>query len=472
MKLLELRDLPPEDSLWLSFRGTFDSQVSLERALEPFLQALEQYSAGWTPDVVKGKWVRKYSRPAVWKAFEEERDGDFTSIEIGRTTWPAVYLLLDLVLPPRAPELSVSLKVQPLSLFAEQERCHKFVELVRAWACHYPVSPSFAGSYADSQLADAPGFGRDMDTSIRDGFDKLYEVFWLNVFGPKLVNLLGRERLLSTPAHRVEELPNGCVLLVTWPIAAHFTHPEARRAQARAFVHLRPELDFDTVLRSLHERNATLAPVEPRFPPDVAPLLFRLLDNTFISERQRKIAEFNDHPFAEPEEWLPADAALSSDVPDTKKALEHYSLMAESLVAILHSEVPSVFEQTPQSLTDADFHFWVWSFPESFERDKIDGRLVPAIGAYLGEVLVQNLGGQWIPRKKWEESQVRVGSRVWLPFLRAHRYMRSRQSLLDFSLTQLYRAAERHQGPRPQEALRDEEVAPWASNRPRRPGTR
>ena len=62
-------------------------------------------------------------------------------------------------------------------------------------------------------------------------------------------------------------------------------------------------------------------------------------------------------------------------------------------------------------------------------------RAVPAVGAYLGEVLVRHLGGQWIPRKKLEEAQVRVGKRVWLPFLRAHRYMRSRQSLLDYSLT-------------------------------------
>jgi hypothetical protein len=61
-------------------------------------------------------------------------------------------------------------------------------------------------------------------------------------------------------------------------------------------------------------------------------------------------------------------------------------------------------------------------------------------------VLVRNLGGQWIPRKKLEESQVRVGSRVWLPFVRAHKSMRSRQSLLDFSLTQLYHAAQRHRG--------------------------
>jgi hypothetical protein len=37
-----------------------------------------------------------------------------------------------------------------------------------------------------------------------------------------------------------------------------------------------------------------------------------------------------------------------------------------------------------------------------------------------------------------------VGERVWLPFLRAQRYMRSTQLLVDLSLTQLYRAAGRH----------------------------
>ncbi len=250
--------------------------------------------------------------------------------------------------------------------------------------------------------------------------------------------------MLSTPAHRVEELPNGSVLLVTWPTAADFTREEARQAQARALVHLRPELDFDTVLRTLHERNAVLVPVEPHFHPDVAPLLARFVSMSAPSKRPRRIAEFNAYQPPDPEEWLPASAALPSDVPDMKAALEHYSLLAEYLVAMRHTEISSVFEQTPESLTDVDFFFWVENLPETFERQNIDQRAVPAVGAYLGQVLVRHLGGQWIPRKKLEEAQVRVGQRVWLPFVRAHRYLRSRQSLLDSSLTQLYRVAERY----------------------------
>ena len=129
---------------------------------------------------------------------------------------------------------------------------------------------------------------------------------------------------------------------------------------------------------------------------------------------------------------------------DPERVLSHYSLLAEHLVVMLHSDVPSVMKQTPESLTDADFYFWREDFTQTRLRHVLDEHVVPAVGAYLGQVLVRELGGTWLPRKKLEEVQVLVGQRVWWPMLRAQRYLRSRQSLLDFSLTQLFRAAERH----------------------------
>ncbi|HYO56871.1 hypothetical protein [Archangium sp.] len=445
MKMLESSNL--EDSLLLTFEGTFDQRTALERELEPLLQALEKYAGEWMPDVVEGKRRRKYSRAAIWKSLEEERGEKSTSIVLGRTKWPTLYLWPRLYFPPLPPELSLSLEVQPLSFFAETERCQKFVDMVRAWASHYPVTHASAHSKADDELVGAPNFGREMHTSIRDGFDEIYEVSWLNVFGPKLVEAVGRERMLSTPAHRVEALSNGSILLVTWPTAADFASEEARLAQARAHAHLRPDLDFNTVLRTLCERSAALVPVEPRFHPDMAPLLSRVVDRVALHERQRRIAEFNAWQPPEPGEWLPGDAALPSDVEDPERVLEHYGLLAEHLVAMLHTEVPSVLKVTPESLTDADFYFWREDFPKTRLREVIDEHVMPAVGAYLGQVLVHHLGGQWIPRRSLGEAQVLVGERVWLPMVRAHRYMRSRQSLLDYSLTQLYREAERHRTP-------------------------
>ncbi|WP_309896864.1 hypothetical protein [Archangium sp.] len=446
MRVLEFKDLKADDSLRLTFAGTFDPQAAWERELEPFLQVLEEHADAWMPDVVEGKRRRRYTRAAIWKALEEKRHESGTSIGLYRTKWPALDLWPRLTLPPLPPKLTLLLRVQPLSFFADAERCRHFVELVRAWAARYPVTHAAAHSIADMALTGAPDFGRDDKVSRRDGFDKIYEVFWLNVFGPKLVESVGRERMLSTPAWRVEELPNGSVLLVTWPTVADFATQEARLAQARAHAHLRPDLDFDTVLRTLHERSALLAPVEPRFHPDMASLLSRVVDRTASHERPRRIAELNAWQPPEPDEWRPADSALPPDVDDRQRALEHYSTLAEHLVALLHTQVPSVFEPTPDSLTDADFYFWREEFPTSRLREAIEERAVPAIGAWLGEVLVHNLGGRWIPRQNLMETQVLVGTRVWFPFVRAQRYMRSRQALLDYSLTYLYRVAERHRG--------------------------
>jgi hypothetical protein len=444
MKVLGGYGAREEDSLRLDFKGSFDPQAARGSELEAFLQELEAYAGEWMPDAVKGKRQRKYTRAAVLRALEERGSERYTHCGLHHAQWPAVDMLLGLYLPPLPPMLDIVIKVKTLSFFAKEERCRRFVEMVRAWACRYPVTHARAHSSDDAELAGSPRFGRDEKTSRQNGFDKIYEVFWLNVFGPKLVETVGRERMLSTPAWRVEELPNGAVLLVTWPTVADFASQEARLAQARAHAHLRPDLDFSTVFRTLCERSARLAPVQPRFHPDLAPLLSRVVDRTASHERQGRIAELNAWRPLEPEEWRPADSALPPDVEDQERALQHYITLAEHLVALLHSEVPSVFESTPESLTDADFYFWREEFPTSRLRESIDEHAVPAIGAYLGQVLVRHLGGRWIPRQKLEEAQVLVGTRVWLPFVRARHSMRSRQALLDYSLTQLFRVAERH----------------------------
>ncbi|HLL52586.1 MAG TPA: hypothetical protein VK447_03510, partial [Myxococcaceae bacterium] len=90
-----------------------------------------------------------------------------------------------------------------------------------------------------------------------------------------------------------------------------------------------------------------------------------------------------------------------------------------------------------------DYEMWLSEYP-TYEREKVDGILIPSAGAYLGEVLVGRLGGRWVPRRNLEETQVVVGDRAWLPFVRARRYLQTRQSVLDYSLTKLYREAERH----------------------------
>ncbi|WP_338869311.1 hypothetical protein [Myxococcus stipitatus] len=442
MKTMTLHDLDKEDSLRFILNGTYDPRNGLEQSVVPLLESLEGHADGWMPTFVKASRARKYSRDAVSRALEERRDEYGTIIGLSRPEDPGVSLVLNLGASRERPTLKVSLGVQPLTFFDGVDRCRNFVQVARAWATQYPADYAVAHSYADMNLAKYPSFGRERDIWMRDGVDQIYELFWLNIFGPRLVESVGRERMLSTPAHIVEELPNGSVLLVLRPTAADFDTEEARVVQARAHVHLRPDLDFDVVLRTLRERSAAFVPAEPRFHPDVAPLLTRLAEESSVTTRQRKITELNAFRPPVPEEWLPV--AHPSDVVNPERVLESYGDLSEGLVAALHTKVPSIMDETAESLTDLDVYFWRENFPERYERELIDSHTAPALGAYLGDVLVRRLGGTWVLRQKMEESQVRVGKRVWLPFLRARRYMQSRQSLLDYSLTQFFHEAERY----------------------------
>lgn len=433
-----------EDCLRLTFDGAYDASSPRERELEPLLQVLESHAGEWMPDVVTGRRQRRYSRDAFWKALGEGDGERYSHCGLSLAKWPAMDMSLGLCLDPLQPRMDLQLKVAPLSFFSEEEQCRRFVEMVRAWAVRYPVAYAAAHSMADDQLSGAPNFGRDDEMESRDGFDKVYEVFWLNVFGPALVESIGRERVLSTPAHRVEALPNGAVLVVTWPTLADFASEQARLAQARALVHLRPNLSLDTVLSRLRERSSRLAPVAPHFHPDVALLLARVVERAPSHLRQRRIAELNAWQPPEPGEWCPVECALPSDVDAPDVAREHYATLAEHLVALLHTQVPSVFDTTPESLTDIDFHFWREDFPTRYPREVIEAYAIPGVGAYLGEVLVRHLGGEWLPRRQLSEVQVRVGRRVWFPFRLARHYLATRQSLLDHSLTRLFLVAGRH----------------------------
>ena len=330
--------------------------------------------------------------------------------------------------------------ILPFASFLEAaragERSRRFISLMRAWAIHYPPLYAIAHSAADQGLAHDP------NDSALNRIGQLNEFYWFNLVGKELVELLGWERVLSTPAFLVEELPGGTVLLVAHP-TPEFASEQARVIQARALVHLRPDLAVDSVLARLRERSATLAPVAPAFDPEIAPLLVRTLDDVELHLRQRETARLNAYRPPDVSQWVPLSQAPAGDVEDAGAVIDHYEgWSAEHLVAILHRKVPSVMKCTPESLTDVDFHFWHFDYPDEFKAKREE--LANFAGAYLGMVMVRHLHGRWVARKKVEQSYVVVGQRAWFPFQRAFAALENRQSLLDQSLTGFYRAAERH----------------------------
>jgi hypothetical protein len=55
---------------------------------------------------------------------------------------------------------------------------------------------------------------------------------------------------------------------------------------------------------------------------------------------------------------------------------------------------------------------------------------VPSLGALLARMMVTELGGRWQPRRNLEQTQVILGDRAWLPFLRVNHFVQSRSSAM------------------------------------------
>jgi hypothetical protein len=423
--------------------------ASGREGLRSFIEALDLHIGEPRPATVEGverpsRSTWPYSKENFWKAVEEVMRTKDARQNIFFERPASPYMRLSLNVPEHhevegRPTWSILLDVRPFSFFEEpqrlEERSQRFVELVRAWASWYPVHYAMAHSQADEYLA------RDANLGPIETYKQVNQVYWLNVLGPQLVKALGRERVLSTPAYLVEPLPPGNVLIVTRPTVADCLLEEGRLAQARALVHLRPDLRLEEVMAMLRERSEVLPPVEPDFEPDNAELLHCIIQGLNVSERPRKVIELNAYRSPEVDEWRPGEEALPPDVASpAREMLRYRRQLPQRLMEELREELPLA----PESLPKIDCHFWVYAYTHSYGQPYAVQWLSSLAGAFLGEVMVRSLGGCWVPRKSIYEAQVLVGDRVYLPFLRAQRYFQSKQALLDHSLTKFYRVAERH----------------------------
>ena len=167
-----------------------------------------------------------------------------------------------------------------------------------------------------------------------------------------------------------------------------------------------------------------------------------IVNSNSFEESLRQTVEFNTYRPAEVSEWFPLDKLLPSDVEDEGDTLEYYrEKYANDLVDWYRKTVRhgKEIQIRPESLPRLDYCLWAYLI-----HSKDNSDLIPYVGAFLGEVIVDFLEGEWEPRKNIEEAQVVVGDRVWLPFLRAKHCLQSKDAVLDYSLTKFYRTVERY----------------------------
>ena len=436
----------PGDHLVVAFFSRESLLMTSGGWLDDLLEIVERNAGEWMPTKADGgKREVRYSREAIKKQFfQRDTNHDSWMLQLFTEGEPELLLTFQVNQDPGS-ELHFYLRwrLLPLDFYRDeehaQERAQRLVSFIRDVARRFPPYYARGHSYADLQMG--------VDDSPRYDFlpTQVSEVHWLDVFGKEMVDAMGRERVLSTPAAHLEELPHGGVLLLTRPTPADFESEEGRVAQAKALVHLRPEESFDTVLARLRERSATLVPIERKWDPDIEELLGHTLRAFLLKDVQRETARLNDYRPPPVSEWMPLQQAPGSDVEDVEAALAEYSEDAEGVVAIWYKEVPELWNGGPDSITPLDKHLWQFGYGKWVKPEGLEKRLIPAVGAYLGQVMVNHLGGRWVPRKKLDEAYVALGDRAWLPFLRARRCLgETRQAVVDYSLTKFYRAAEQH----------------------------
>jgi hypothetical protein len=350
------------DSLEIKLYAPVNPLARGDEGLDALLEIFEREGGILQPDKLSSKRYN-YSRKRARQLLAKQSDETYRSVYLVRTAAPEMECGLSFHGGGKV-GFYLSARVDPLNFFRElgeqEERAAQVVKLVRALATHCPAAYGFSHSSTDMLM------GSDPHPSDSEAANRVYEAYWLNVYGREMVEEVGRERVLSVPCWYLEELPKGGVLWLTRPTPGDFDTEEARQAQARALVHLRPELKREEVLARLRERSRVFQPLEARFHPDMAPLL-QLLEvqaaRMGIEERHKQVERFNAWVPPEVKEWLPVEEAPPTDVEDVEAEVERYEAFhAERLIALLHKKVPAVVRESPEALPAVDDyargHYW------------------------------------------------------------------------------------------------------------------
>lgn len=442
---MKLSDHNREEMLNLSL---FCKQNPISRdvdGIRPILKIIDEYAGDLRPqEVFDGKSYVNYSHDQVIRILSKQGLEFKNVLNLRRIETPKVSYSLDFTYLTESPVNFWFELVVPFSYYHQNQfwecRISSLLSLIRGLAT--TVCPSYGYCHPTGDLSLATDPHRDNPIAPL----QVYEMYWLNIYGPELIEMVGKERILSTPAAQIDELicDHGIVLFLISTTPFDYISYESRKAQALALTHLRRDLKYEDVLAQLLDRSTTLAPAQRDWDPDIADLLELILNNNVsLGDRQIEIKKFNQYRPPEISEWLPVNNTYLSDLNDVGEAIETYEFYAEKLVALLHKSIPEISENQPESLPAIDYHFWSYNYPARLKREVIESDLVSAIGGYIGDLLVRRLNGRWVPRQNLYEAQVVLGERAWLPFLRAKHYMQTQQSAIDFSLTQFYHVARR-----------------------------
>jgi hypothetical protein len=335
---MKLQDYIAQDTLNLALFAKTNPLAAGPSGIIPVLDAIDAHAGELMPDECSiGKKSVAYSRNAVLRLLSSQKRGHKTILSLSRRAEPEVDYTFNFVQPGWEVEfwLRVFIPLKYLSGKESALRSMTVIDLMRALAgaCHTVYG--YGHPRGDFSLGEDP---HEDDVSVEK---RVYEAYWLNIYGPEMVERIGRTQLLTTPATSVEELANRSVLWLTRPTPQDYASSEARIAQAKALAHLQNDISYDAALERLRERSTRLAAVQREWDPDIADLLELTLNNVSQGERQQEIGRLNFYRPPRVSEWRPIADLLASDVQDEQETIALYgNIYAERLAALLRKDAP------------------------------------------------------------------------------------------------------------------------------------
>jgi len=275
----------------------------------------------------------------------------------------------------------------------------------------------------------------------------LHDVWWYMVFGREWIDALGRGRILSAPAHRVEEVGSECIIVQAWPEAGDYLTESGRETQAQLLHHLNPDIGLDEARDRYELRHYEREEVKPDWDPDLDGLL-HLVANWELDPRNRSLtfARWNEHSCPPVTEVCGLADAPSTAQPASLVSAELRDDAETAMVRISRC-LPHGRYHEPHDLPLVDFVVWLIEVAEPFvfpkESCEIIGR---GLAVHLGELLVEHLGGSWMVSKDPADTYVRIGAHAWFPFRRTKNALQSKSAAIDYSLTKFWCEAARTAG--------------------------
>lgn len=317
----------------------------------------------------------------------------------------------------------------------------RVVSAVEAMAALCPVAYGYAHSQADRQLGSEPS-GSTYQTK------ELWEAYWLTVVGRTMINKLGKRRVANAPAAEHIALEGGAVLLRTSPSANDTLEPGSRDARVELRCHLVPSVDPREERERLARRAEQLAPVESNWPEHHRELFEWVLERwTSLAERRARCIELNHLDIAY--HSIPFDEWPEDAVEDAEAAWNELFDLADGFEIGMGAHVEALKGGVSDALPAFDRYAYERHRDLRRLRDKqgeaaFEERVVRGLGAWVIHRFVDELDGQYLPRRDPRRSGVRIGDRVWQPILRAERYfgdLEDRDRVLENSMEAMYAQA-------------------------------